>query len=622
MIDHLAVHFAMEGELVHVSTDEGREQAALKQQVEERKSAIEAETVESVEATLAGKPLRNQFNFSERATQTFNNPRRDRKVATEPPPMATFSAVVNRWEIYDTYVEDYERTVGKPTKSKGREEESGAEAADGAHAGGTLVIGHGSAKASPEDILKSEKLLRTLKLMERLVVQNDQYDLFWRFKYFEDRDEFSRADGMGSVTPLWRIAYEKAKKKTVTCISWNPKYHDLFAVSFGSYDFLRQPTNGLIGIFSLKNTSNPECTFTTESGAMCVDWHPDHPALLAAGLYDGTVCVYDVRDRSGKPLFVSTNPKTKHTDPVWQVRWARDESGRNLNFYSISSDGRVTNWIINKNELVAEDVVQIKLVPKREEGNTVAAASATAAEPPVSTGLAGGSCMDWNRLNEHLFVVGTEEGSLHCYSKTFHTQYLRTYEGHNMAVYAAKWNPFHPRIFLTCSADWSVRLWEQNTNQPLMTFDMMTAVADIAWAPYSSTVFAAITHDILRIYDLSVRKHDYICLEQPNRLRKEDAKSKMTHVAFNPSYPIIVIGDDRGVLRIFKLGPNLRKMSAPNINELNPAEEQQKLERLLTIPDKSPDAETLNALQSLGPLPLLTKAESPSSSAANRPARA
>ena len=51
----------------------------------------------------------------------------------------------------------------------------------------------------------------------------------------------------------------------------------------------------------------------------------------------------------------------------------------------------------------------------------------------------------------------------------------------------------------------------------------------------------------------------------------------MTHVAFNPSYPIIVIGDDRGVLRIFKLGPNLRKMSAPNINELNPAEEQQKV---------------------------------------------
>jgi hypothetical protein len=29
--------------------------------------------------------------------------------------------------------------------------------------------------------------------------------------------------------------------------------------------------------------------------------------------------------------------------------------------------------------------------------------------------------------------------------------------GHHMAVYAVKWNPFHPRLFLSCSADWTVK---------------------------------------------------------------------------------------------------------------------------------------------------------------------
>ena len=38
--------------------------------------------------------------------------------------------------------------------------------------------------------------------------------------------------------------------------------------------------------------------------------------------------------------------------------------------------------------------------------------------------------------------------------------------------------------------------------------------------------------------------------------------AQMTHVAFNPEHPIIVVGDDRGVIRTFKLGPNLHKVSA------------------------------------------------------------
>lgn len=30
---------------------------------------------------------------------------------------------------------------------------------------------------------------------------------------------------------------------------------------------------------------------------MCLDFHPQSPALLAVGLYDGTVLVYDIRNK-------------------------------------------------------------------------------------------------------------------------------------------------------------------------------------------------------------------------------------------------------------------------------------------------------------------------------------
>ena len=48
---------------------------------------------------------------------------------------------------------------------------------------------------------------------------------------------------------------------------------------------------------------------------------------------------------------------------------------------------------------------------------------------PSRTGLAGGCCFDFNRHNEHLFIVGTEEGKIHKCSKAYSGQYLETYEG-------------------------------------------------------------------------------------------------------------------------------------------------------------------------------------------------
>merc|ERR1712100_742505 len=120
-------------------------------------------------------------------------------------------------------------------------------------------------------------------------------------------------------------------------------------------------------------------------------------------------------------------------------------------------------------------------------------------------------------------------------------QYLETYEGHHMAVYAVKWNPYHPRVFVSCSADWTVKLWDHSVAFPLMSFDLGNAVSDVAWAPYSSSVFAAVTSDgKVHVFDLGVNKHEPLC-EQ-----KVVKRAKLTHVAFNCRDPIILVGDAGG----------------------------------------------------------------------------
>jgi len=74
----------------------------------------------------------------------------------------------------------------------------------------------------------------------------------------------------------------------------------------------------MICCYTIKNPTWPEYSFSTESGVMCLDFHQQHPALLAVGLYDGTVMVFDIRLKgNNKPIYMSTVRTAKHTDPVW-----------------------------------------------------------------------------------------------------------------------------------------------------------------------------------------------------------------------------------------------------------------------------------------------------------------
>ena len=83
-------------------------------------------------------------------------------------------------------------------------------------------------------------------------------------------------------------------------------------------DFMKQG-NGMILLYTIKNPSYPEYTYTTESGVMCLDIHQNHPYLLCAGFYDGSVGVYNLTENTPHALYFSTAKTGKHTDPVWQV---------------------------------------------------------------------------------------------------------------------------------------------------------------------------------------------------------------------------------------------------------------------------------------------------------------
>uniref|UniRef100_A0A8C5BYM0 Dynein axonemal intermediate chain 1 n=1 Tax=Gadus morhua TaxID=8049 RepID=A0A8C5BYM0_GADMO len=520
-VDQMAVHFVLEGNLIHVDSEEARRQRARQDQTD-------------------GK----HWDCCQ----------------TEPPPRCNFSATANQWVIYDAYLEELE----KQEKNKDKQKTFSAKKEEDKLKKNKMVT-----ETQSDDVTK---VVKVVKIFERMVNQNTFDDIAQDFKYFEDAsDEFREQEG--TLLPLWKFQYDKAKRLSVTALCWNKSYQDLFAVGMGSYDFSKQG-HGMLLLYTLKNSTCPEFVYPTSSGIMCLHIHDRLSHLVAVGFYDGCVAVFDLKAEEGgaaQPAFKSTAKAGKHTDPVWQVRWQNDDMDNNHNFYSISSDGRVVSWTLIKNELVFSDVIKLSLEGALPECLEVV-------EQPTC-----GTSFDFHPKIDFLFLVGTEEGKIHKCSKAYSSQFLETYQAHNMAVDAVKWNQFHPKVFLSCSSDWTVKIWDHTIRTPMFTFDLNSAVGDVAWSPYSSTVFAAVTTDgKVHVFDLSINKYEAIC-QQPVVAKK---KTKLTHIEFNPIHPIIVVGDDRGYVTCFKLSPNLRKKPKEKKGQevpKGPEVEEAKMEKLLSL---------------------------------------
>jgi len=198
---------------------------------------------------------------------------------------------------------------------------------------------------------------------------------------------------------------------------------------------------------------------------------------------------------------------------------------------------------LTTNEMQVEEIMQFKLI--QEDGAGV-----------DGLGQAGSSCFAFAKDSGNIFVVGTEEGDIYKCSTAYSNEYIASYEGHDMNVYTVAYNHYHERIFLSCSADWTIKLWDDRRTASVMSWDLSNAVVDVAWAPFSSTVFACVTANAtVHVFDLAQNKLEPMCEQKVVR------KSKLTRVCFNAKEPVVLVGDDKGGVLALKLSPNLRKLT-------------------------------------------------------------
>ena len=112
---------------------------------------------------------------------------------------------------------------------------------------------------------------------------------------------------------------------------WNKYKPDLLAAGYGNVSFAvkagryscKPPhqaegsTLGYLAIWSLHSPDWPLYWTELPAGVTSLDWSARVPSVLAVGLYDGSVRVYDVKSKSKEPMLVANHDNGQHTDPVW-----------------------------------------------------------------------------------------------------------------------------------------------------------------------------------------------------------------------------------------------------------------------------------------------------------------
>lgn len=283
----------------------------------------------------------------------------------------------------------------------------------------------------------------------------------------ENEEEKEKDKKQEPLNYLFKFACDETKGRTVSYADWNPVNQDLLAVSYGELE-LNVNKEGLIMFWTLKNPSYPERIIRYPTRVTCCKFSQSNPNLLAMGTYDGIIAIYDLRKKDNIPIAENREmvgdlhkEASKHSDAVWEVHWVGKggkSSDKGEGLVSISSDGRIVEWSMKKG-LEYTDLMNLKRSTNPQNKDVP--------NEGINFRQTAGFSLDFLKGESSMYLVGTEDGAIHRCSKSYSEQYLDSYYGHSGPVYKVRCNPFWSDIFLSCSADWSAKLWNIKEETPV-----------------------------------------------------------------------------------------------------------------------------------------------------------
>lgn len=394
----------------------------------------------------------------------------------------------------------------------------------------------------------------------------------------EGEDEKEKEDENAvTLKHLFKFEFDVTEGRQVSCMDINSVNPDLVAVGYGEFDIDCTKTlkEGLLCFWTLKNPNFPEKIIRTEHSITCCQFSKKSPHLIAVGDSQGNISIYNVKENDLKPVSESKDLDGKHTDIIWELQWVERE-GKGEALVSISGDGRVIEWSMKKG-LEYTELMQLKretnpnqkdvfqgVEGEKKGGMTFINTGGLSLDFPVAPGE--------NGMN---YFAATEDCTIHKCSVSYSEQYLETYYGHTGPIYRIRCNPFWDTldcpIFLTCSYDWTVRVWNARDNKEKLICHQISSlqeqVNDIVWSPNTSSVFASVTNDgrveiwdlfkdnlkpVLEYFDKNAEGEVRIIFDLLTWLLQRMNIPK-TVIRFSKNAPVILTGNMKGQVDVYRV---------------------------------------------------------------------
>ncbi|ORZ29911.1 WD40-repeat-containing domain protein [Catenaria anguillulae PL171] len=307
------------------------------------------------------------------------------------------------------------------------------------------------------------------RLMEKALTVAEQFDFL--------RDYTIDSERTGGETDLAPAKFvttfnhdQFTKGRTISSLSWNPRFPELFAAAYTKSVLPTTESDGLVLVWNLLMPTRPEFVLTCQSEVRTIRFSDFHPHLIIGGTYSGQVALWDTRSKSRNPVLKTPLSASGHTHPVTCCALVGTEHAHQL--LTSASDGTICTWQL---DMLAQpqEILELNIPPafalmSREASNSrsnLIAFPSVAASAPVKSD----SLSRYDRATSKAGVVDHYAG--HSAPHGLDNQVMADPEGRSRnrdgAHRAQHLHNLHPAVFASVDGSGHLDLWNLNQDTEL-----------------------------------------------------------------------------------------------------------------------------------------------------------
>lgn len=328
--------------------------------------------------------------------------------------------------------------------------------------------------------------------------------------------------------------------RPVTCVAWTHETNSKLVAAYSHKINMPEIDNNTptdCYIWDVSRQTEPIHTLKPDFSCWQLACSPVDPELLVAGLENGTVAVFDIRE--GVNCLLSSSVYNSHRGAITSLIYVHSRT--HTEFLTGSPDGQCLLWDLRDLTSPLDCLpISIKLSYGQE---------------PNLGNAEGVSSLSFDSSLPTRYLCGTESGiviNVNRIGREHSEKVWSQWDTHIGSVRAMQRSPCTSRMFLTCG-DSSVRVWseEVHTAPIIVTKPYRYPVMDASWAPLRYSSYMSVCAGGYFYYWDFLRKYkDPIITHQV-------AEHELTKITPHMEGHSVAIGDSHGDLHLIHLSDNM-----------------------------------------------------------------